>query len=133
MYYRGQVGVSLLLETGPAMAIYLILLMCTLNHAAFAGSRVAVALYALDMGANQMTIGVIMGLYGFCPMLLAVPVGKLADRVGPRLPMLIGSVGVAAALLLPALFPGRTTLVVTALLIGASFHFFFVKIGRAHV
>jgi len=110
------------------MAIYLILLMCTLNHAAFGGSRVAVTLYALDMGASQMMIGVIMGLYAFCPMLLAVHIGKLADRVGPRLPMLIGSAGVTVALLLPPLFPGRTTLFVTALLIGTSFHFFFVTV-----
>jgi len=110
------------------MAIYLIVLMCTLNHTGFGGSRVAVSLYALHLGANQFTIGVLMALYGLCPMLLAVTIGKLADRVGPRLPMLMGTAGVAVALLLPPLFPGLATLYITALLIGTSFHFFFVTV-----
>jgi MFS family permease len=110
------------------MAIYLIVLMCTLNHAGFGGSRVAVSLYALELGANQLAIGVLMALYGLCPMLLAVYIGKLADRVGPRLPMLVGTMGVAVALILPPLFPGLATLYITALLIGTSFHFFFIAV-----
>jgi len=110
------------------MAIYLIVLMCTLNHAGFGGSRVAVSLYALELGANQFAIGVMMALYGLCPMLLAVSIGKLADRIGPRLPMLLGTTGVSLALLLPPLFPGLVALYITALLIGTSFQFFFVAV-----
>jgi MFS family permease len=110
------------------MAIYLIVLTCTLNYTAFFGSRVAVSLYALDLGANQLTIGVLIALYALCPMLIAVYVGKLADRVGPRLPMLMGTAGVAVALLLPPLFPGLAALYITALLIGTSFNFFFVTL-----
>jgi MFS family permease len=110
------------------MAIYLIVLMCALNHTGHGGSRVAVSLYALNLGANQFEIGVLMALYGLCPMLLAVTIGKLADRVGPRLPMLMGTAGIAVALLLPPLFPGLATLYITALLIGASFNFFFVTV-----
>jgi MFS family permease len=110
------------------MAIYLIVLMCTLTHAGFGGSRVAVSLYALELGANQFAIGVMMALYGLCPMLLAVSIGKLADRIGPRLPMLLGTTGVSIALLLPPLFPGLVTLYITALLIGTSFQFFFVAV-----
>jgi len=110
------------------MAIYLIVLMCTLNHTGFGGSRVAVSLYALELGANQLTIGVLMALYALCPTLLAVYIGKLADRIGPRLPMLMGTAGVAVALLLPPLFPGLATLYISALLIGTSFHFFFVTV-----
>src|SRR5512146_1404912 len=110
------------------MAIYLIVLMCTLNHAGFGGSRVAVSLYALDLGANQFTIGVLMALYALLPMLLAVYIGRLADRVGPRLPMLCGTMGVAVALLLPAFLPGLATLYASAVLLGSSFHFFFVTV-----
>jgi MFS family permease len=102
--------------------------MCTLNHAGFGGSRVAVSLYALELGANQFAIGVLMALYGLCPMLLAVSIGKLADRIGPRLPMLLGTTGISMALLLPPLFPGLVTLYLSALLIGTSFHFFFVTV-----
>lgn len=129
-------GVALAVVSGVArfspnpapMAIYLIVLMCTLNHSGFGGSRVAISLYALELGASQLTIGVLMALYALCPMLLAVSVGKLADRVGPRVPMLIGTTGVAVALLLPPLFPGLATLYVSSLLLGSSFHFFFVTV-----
>jgi long-chain acyl-CoA synthetase len=41
----------------------------------------AVSLYALELGASQLTIGVLMALYALLPMLLAVYVGKFADRV----------------------------------------------------
>jgi predicted MFS family arabinose efflux permease len=110
------------------MPIYLIVLMCALNHSGFSGSRMAVSLYALELGASQFTIGVLMALYALLPMLLAVYVGKLADRVGPRLPMMIGTAGVAVALLLPPLFPSLLTLYVSALLLGSTFHFFFITV-----
>lgn len=110
------------------MPIYLIALICLLSHAGFGGSRVVITLYALELGANQFGVGMLMALYALCPMLLAVYIGKLADRVGPRLPMLAGTVGVAVALLLPPLLPGLWTLYVSALVIGTSFHFFFVTV-----
>ena len=110
------------------MAIHLIVLMCALSHSGFGGSRVAVSLYALDQGASQLTIGVLMALYALCPLLLAVHVGRLADRIGPRAPMLIGTAGVTLGLLLPPLFPGLTTLYFSALLLGSTFHFFFITV-----
>jgi len=110
------------------MAIYLIVLTCVLNYTAFFGCRVAVSLYALNLGATQLEIGVLVSLYALCPMFIAVHVGKLADRVGPRMPMLMGTAGVAVALFLPPLFPGLVTLYITALLIGTSFNFFFVTL-----
>jgi MFS family permease len=110
------------------MAIYLILLICTLTWSASIGSRVTVSLYALELGANQMTIGVLMALYALCPTLFSIYIGKMADRVGPRLPMLMGSAGIAVALFLPPLFPGLVTLYISALLIGLSFFFFHVTV-----
>ena len=69
-----------------------------------------------------------MALYAVVPLLLAVHVGRLADRVGPRVPMLIGTAGVVVGLLLPPLFPGLTTLYVSALVLGSTFHFFFITV-----
>lgn len=110
------------------MAIYLIALMCTVNHIAYAGSRVAVSLYALTLGASQVTIGVIMALYALCPMVLAIYFGKLADRIGPRLPMMMGTACLTAALLLPPFFPGLAILYILAPLVGTSFCLFFVAV-----
>lgn len=110
------------------MPIYLIVLLCLLNHACFSGSRMVMSLYALELGANQFTIGILMALYAICPLFFAIYAGRLADRVGPRGPMLAGTAGVGIAMLLPPLFPGLTTLYISALLIGSSFHFFFVSV-----
>ena len=71
------------------MAIYLIVLLCILNHAAFTGSRVVFSLYAIDLGAHSFAIGVLVSFYALCPLLLAIYAGKLIDRVGARLPMLL--------------------------------------------
>ena len=102
--------------------------MCLLSHSGFGGSRVVVTLYALELGANQFTVGLLMALYALVPMLLAVAIGRFADRIGARIPMLLGTSGVAIALLLPALAPGLLTLHLSALLLGSSFHFFFVTV-----
>ena len=110
------------------MAIYLVVLMCVLNHSGYAGSRMLMSLYALELGADQFSIGIIMALYALCPMLLAIYAGKLVDRVGPRLPMLAGTVGTLVGLLLPYGFPGLATLYVSAFVLGTSFQFFFVAI-----
>ena len=108
--------------------IYVIVLLCMLSHSGFGGSRVAISLYALELGATQFTIGVLMALYAVFPLLLAVHVGRLADRVGPRVPMLIGTAGVVLGLILPALFPSLATLYVSALVLGSTFHFFFITV-----
>lgn len=108
--------------------MYVIVAMCAMTHMGFGGSRVAVSLLALELGADQLAIGGIMALYALCPMLLAIYAGKLVDRLGPRLPMLGGAFGVAAGLLLPYFFPALITLHVSAFLLGAAFQFFFIAI-----
>lgn len=108
--------------------IYFICLLVVLNHAAFSGSRVVISLFALELGADQAMVGVMMASYAIFPMLLGVYAGKLADRVGPRPPMLAGTVGLGIALTLPLLFPGLPALLLASLLVGSSFHFFFVAV-----
>jgi len=110
------------------MAIYLVVLICVLNHSGFAGSRMLMSLYALELGADQFSIGIIMALFALCPMLLAIHAGRLVDRVGPRLPMLGGTVGTAIGLLLPYFFPGLITLYFSAVVLGTSFQLFFVAV-----
>ena len=91
------------------------------NHVVLAGSRIAVSLDALDQGANAATVGVLLALYAVLPMVFAIPAGRLADRIGVRRPMLVGSCGIAAGAALPSIAPGLSSLFVTAVLIGGSF------------
>jgi MFS family permease len=91
------------------------------NHIVLTGSRVTVSLDALARGASPGTVGSLMALYAVLPMVLSIAAGRLADRIGVRLPMLVGSCGVALAALLPVVLPGLTTLFVAATLMGVSF------------
>ncbi|MBI4192575.1 MAG: MFS transporter [Betaproteobacteria bacterium] len=88
------------------------------SQVGYNGSRIAVSLYALELGANQFTIGVLVALYAVFPVLLAILVGKFVDRVGPKLPVIIGVAGTGVALLLPPLFPGITVLYVSCIALG---------------
>ena len=100
------------------MTIYRVVLISVLSQIGFGGSRVAVSLYALELGANQFTVGVIVALYSLCPMFLSIAIGKFADRVPARLPMILGSVAMVAGLLLPPAWHGIASLCVAAFLLG---------------
>ena len=106
--------------------LYLFILIALLNHTAFAGTRVAVSLYAIHLNATPFTVGVLMALYALLPMLFAVTMGRLSDRIGSRTPMLIGSVMLAASALIPYLWPTLGALYVASTLIGSSFMMYHV-------
>jgi len=100
------------------MTIYLVVVLAILGQAGFGGSRVAVPLYALELGASQFTVGLIIGLYSLCPLFFSIAMGKMSDRVPPGMPMAVGAAMMVVALLLPAAAPHLVTLYVTALLLG---------------
>lgn len=102
--------------------------MSVLSQAGFSGSRVAVSLYALELGADQFTVGVIIGLYAICPMLLAIYIGRFADRTSPRLPVIAGSIALVAALVLPSLAGGLLALAVAAFVLGLAHLVFSIPI-----
>jgi predicted MFS family arabinose efflux permease len=101
--------------------LYFLIFITLLNHTAFVGTRVVMSLYAIHLNATPFTVGVLMALYALLPMLFAVSMGRLSDRIGSRAPMLIGSVALAASALIPYLWPGLGALYVASALIGSSF------------
>ncbi|MCC7484536.1 MAG: MFS transporter [Burkholderiales bacterium] len=106
------------------MAIHLVVLMAFLSQAGFGGSRVAVSLHALALTDNQFAIGLVIALYSLCPMLLAIAIGRFADRTSPRMMVTLGSLALTAALLLPASLPGFGALCAAALVLGFSHQVF---------
>ncbi len=106
------------------MTLYLIILMAFLTHVGFAGSRLAVPLMAVDRGATPFVVGTIVALYAALPAVLALPAGKMTDRLGFKIPLVFGSSGIFTALLLPFLWPSVTTLYFAASLLGVSFMVF---------
>ena len=103
------------------MTIYLIVLVAFLSHVGFAGSRLAVPLFAVDQGATPFLVGSVVALYAFFPAILAIPAGRMTDRLGFKIPMVFGTGGVFVALILPFLSPTIGTLYFTASLIGLAF------------
>ena len=59
--------------------------------------RPAVAFAALDAGVAPALLGVLSASYAVAPLLLALPVGRLVDRVGERPALIVGAVLAAAA------------------------------------
>ncbi len=106
------------------MTLFLIILMATLSHLGFAGSRLAVPLLALDQGATPFVVGTVVALYAALPSVLALPAGRLLDRLGFKIPLLCGGSGLCIALMLPFLWPSVTTLYFAASLLGLSFMVF---------
>jgi MFS family permease len=79
------------------MTIYLIILLAFLTHVGFAGSRLAVPLFAVDQGATPFVVGTAVALYAAFPVVLALPAGRMTDRLGFKLPLIFGTGGVFTA------------------------------------
>jgi len=98
------------------------------NMVGMRASKVGVALFGIELGANPLEIGALVALYSLFPMLLALHLGRFSDRFGMRLPMMCGSLGMAGGLAVPWLWPALPGLYVSAAVIGASHVFYHVSI-----
>ena len=95
--------------------------MAILTHIGFAGSRLAVPLFAVDQSGSAMVTGTIVALYAALPAFLALPMGRMADRIGYRPLLICGTSGIFIALLTPSVFPSVHALYFVATLLGVSF------------
>ncbi len=110
------------------MAVYLVVLLSLLNSISQRGSKVSVSLYALELGAGSLTVGVLAALFAAFPLLLAVHAGRVSDRFGMRAPIFFGCVVMALGLLLPVFQGSLAMLVLCASLTGLGHIFFHVTI-----
>jgi predicted MFS family arabinose efflux permease len=102
-----------------------------LAHAAFNGSRLTISLAALSQAASPLVVGSIMSLFAALPMVLGVPAGRLVDRVGVRLPILVAAAALVLSVALPGAWPGIASLFVAAGCIGTSFMLFHIAAQHA--
>jgi MFS family permease len=123
--------VSVPTRYAPPRILVAMIAMGVCNHAMLAGARVTVSLDALASGASAAVVGLLMALFALLPMVLSVPAGRLADRIGVRRPMLWGSVGCFGAAVLPAAWPGLPSLFIAAAATGVSFMLFQIPAQRA--
>jgi MFS family permease len=110
------------------MQLYLILLVQLFNHTCLRGSKVLITLFAIELGASPIVAGVLFSMYSLLPAFLSVHAGKLTDRIGFRLPMIFGSCGMVAGMLLPFFSPGIPALLGSAVLTGSCYIFYTVSV-----
>lgn len=113
------------------MEILYFVVLNSLGHVAFVGSRMTSALFALELGASPFEVGVVMALFAALPMLLSLLAGRLIDRSGPRRPLLAAFAALACGGALPFLFPRIEVLYLTSTILGLGF--MFVHIGMNSV
>ena len=113
------------------MPLALIVVTTVLAHAAYNGSRLAISLNALSMGATALTVGVLMSLFAALPMMLSIASGRLVDRIGARRPILLSVAFLALAVALPGIAPGILALHVAAAGIGTGFMLFHIGVQHA--
>ncbi len=106
--------------------IVLLAVMATLCNVAHGGGRVTMSLLALHLGANAFGVGMLIALYALGPLVFAIYAGKVIDRVGARLPMMLGTGAIGLLLLLPAAAQNLWVMYGAAFLLGLSFMLFFV-------
>jgi MFS family permease len=83
-------------------------------------TRPLISLYAVDLGAGTFQIGAVTAAYAFFPLVFAIRMGKLADRVGDRIPVVIGTVGIALGTALPFVWPSMPSLYASQAIVGIS-------------
>jgi predicted MFS family arabinose efflux permease len=110
------------------MNIYHIIAFALLNVTGYKGARTVSTLYALELGADPFVIGALLATYALFPLLLAVHVGRVIDRIGVRIPLIGGLSVVAAGVFLPFAAPGLVWLFAALALTGAGFIFTHVSL-----
>ncbi len=108
-------------SNSPMGGIPYIVGLTVLGHIAFTGSRLGVSLFAISQQATPLSVGVLMGLFALLPALLSIQTGRLVDRIGVKLPMIVGSLVASAGCLVAAFGSGLVALQITSALVGTGF------------
>lgn len=112
-------------------AIAILICVTVLVHGTYSGTRVALQLYAIELGASPFTVGVLTALFAFLPMFIAVRAGREIDRVGTRGPMIAGTALVLAGVLLAWAAPTLVSLYITATVTGTGFMVYQIAVQNA--
>ena len=102
------------------MAIKLILLLNILVFVGVNAARIVFSLYALKLGATPAGVGGILAMLYVFPLLLAWPVGVLADRFGARWLLVVGVACGACGMLIPYFVAALPALYGAAVMLGLS-------------
>lgn len=111
--------------------LLLVIAVAVCAHVALGAARVTTSLYALSMHASEFTVGTLIALFAVFPMLLAVSMGRVIDRIGIRRPLIAGCAVASTGVLVAALLKAIVALYVAAILIGTGFMAIFIAVQHA--
>jgi MFS family permease len=92
-----------------------------LAHMGTIGAKLLLALFAIDLGASPLQVGITFAMFSILPAILAISAGRWVDRIGVRLPLLLGCGCLALSIGIVVLTPALWALYLCAALIGVSF------------
>ena len=111
-------------------SLFPVICLSVISHTAFTASRMTVSLAAIQMKAPTVMVGLLLSLYALLPMLLSVTAGRWIDRVGTRIPMLLGSLMLGAGFMLPTFWLALPALFGNSLLVGTGYMLFHLCIQK---
>jgi MFS family permease len=100
--------------------LYLTYALMLFGFTSIGSARVALSLYALELGASASVVGLLVGSLYIFPLLISWPVGRYADRTGSRWPLLFGAVCGVCALAIPYFARDLAALFVASILLGVT-------------
>ena len=99
----------------PIYFTFTLTLFCTMNLKA---GQVLLSLYALNLGAHPLAIGILAATYSAVPVLLSWRIGKLVDRFGSYRHLTFGAACGACGMLVPYYMPGLPALYIASAMYG---------------
>ncbi|WP_096437378.1 MFS transporter [Alteribacter populi] len=111
--------------------ILLIFLVVFFHQLTIQGTRPLIPLLADDLGAGKIEIGIIAATFAVFPLFFAISAGKWIDKWGIKWPIVLGSIGVTIALLIPYLFPVVLILYLSQVFAGFSQIFINISLQNA--
>ncbi len=113
-----------------APSLFAVVCLAVISHTAFTASRMTVSLAAIKMGAPTYVVGLLLSLYALLPMLLSVSLGRWIDRVGTRVPMLLGASTLGLAFVVPAIWTAMPALYANSVFGGVGFLLFHMSVQK---
>lgn len=102
------------------MPIHFVLTLSLLDGNSLPAARIVLMLFALELGAEPWTAGLLFATFSVGPMLFSVPAGRLADRFGARWLLIFAAAGGAFGMSLPFFLPGLPAIFAAAAMMGLS-------------
>lgn len=118
------------LDPEPPIGVHSLIGLSVLNHVGFSGARVCLTLSALHLQASTFVVGLLLALLGVLPMLLAVTGGRWVDRIGARVPMMLGTGLLIAGTCAPAASMTMPMLALACMVIGVGYLPFHLAIQK---